>query len=270
MFKLGTRNKWQHTIGFVFIVLMAISFFNLVGNGPLNTPSQQIKANAGSFPLNIGISYGTRLLHTSRDIMMGEVASPSLISVIPLNQYSSRMFTGLSFEFKHITDFALMTLGSLTIQLYKSLQSKEQKEWAKNRLLIRTEINFNPGISLRGLSRITGLAIGSTQYWLRILEQNDEIDIFAFGRSKHYFIREQQLSSEEKLLFALKQNKRILEILQSLHENPEIQTQKDLCTKLGYNKSLLSYYVKILKNHHIIDSELKNLSISEEYQLFLN
>jgi predicted transcriptional regulator len=267
---VGTRNKWQHTLGFVFIALMAISFFNLVGSGPLNTSSQLINTDDGNFPLNVGISYGTRLLHTSRDIMKGEVASHSLISVIPLNIYNSRLFTGLSFDFNHITEFALMALGSLTIQLYKSLQSKEQKEWAKNRLLIRTEISFNPGISLRGLSRTTGLAIGSTQYWLRILEQNNEIDIFSFGRSKHYFIREQQLSFEEKLLFALKQNKRILEILQSLHENPDIQTQKDLCTRLGYNKSLLSYYVKILKNHHVIDSELKHLSISEDFQSFLN
>jgi predicted transcriptional regulator len=249
---------------------MAGSFFNLVGSGSLDPPSQLIVTEEGSFPLNIGISYGTRLLYTSKDILKGEVASQSLISVIPLNQYNSRLFTGLSFEFKHITDFALMALGSLTFQLYKSLQSKDEKEWAKNRQLIRTEINFNPGISLRGLSRTTGLAIGSTQYWLRILEQNDEIDIFAFGKSKHFFIREQQISSEEKLLLALTQNKRIQEIIQSLHENPEIQTQKDLCNRLGYNKSLLSYYVKILKNHNVIDSELKNLSISEDFQSFLN
>ena len=150
------------------------------------------------------------------------------------------------------------------------LQSKEQKEWAKNRVLVRMEISLNPGITLRGLSRTTGLAIGSTQYWVRILEQNNEIDILALGRSKHYFLHEQQLFSEEKLLYALTQNKRIREILQSLNENPEIQTQKDLCVKLGLNKSLLSYYVKILKNHHVIESEIRNLSITEDFQSYLN
>ena len=267
---MGTRNKWQYMIGIGFIILMTISFVNIVGNNPGNTSLQQISIEKSSFPLNIDVSYGTRLLHTNRGILQGEVVSNSLITVIPTSQYNSKILTGISFEIKHITEFALMALGSLTIHLYKSLQSKEQKEWAKNRLLIRDEIHFNPGISLRELSRTTGLAIGSTQYWLRILEQNNEIDIFAFGRSKHYFLREQQLSIEEKLLFALKQNKRILEILQSLHKNPEIQTQKDLCDRLGYNKSLLSYYVKILKNHRVINSEVKNLSISEDFQSLLN
>ena len=267
---MGTRNKCQNILGFMFIVLMAVSFANFVGSNPLNPSFQQINTEEYSLQLNIGVSYGTRLLHTTRDIIQGEVSSHSLLSVIPLNKYNSQIFSGFYFEFEHITEFALMALGYLTIQLYKFLQSKEQKEWAKNRVLIRSEISFNPGISLRGLSRTTGLALGSTQYWLRILEQSNEIDTLAFGRSKHFFIREQQLSSEEKLLYALTQNKRILEILQSLHRNPEIQTQKDLCTKLGINKSLLSYYVKILKNHQVIDSELKNIFISEDFQSFLN
>jgi predicted transcriptional regulator len=191
------------------------------------------------------------------------------ISLSP-NRYTSQLFTSFSVQFEQITSFALMALGTFTVQLYKLLQSKQEKEWAKNHLLVRMEINLNPGISLRGLSRTTGLAIGSTQYWVRILEENNEIDILELGRSNHYFIREQQLSSEEKLLYALTQNNRIREILQSLNENPEIHTQKDLCTKLGYNKSLLSYYVKILKNHNVIESEIRNLSISEDFQSFLN
>ncbi|MHA2031534.1 MAG: hypothetical protein ACW99Q_19320, partial [Candidatus Kariarchaeaceae archaeon] len=191
---MGTRNKWQNIFGFMFIALMAISFANFVGNDTLNPSFQQINTEEYSLQLNIGISYGTRLLHTTREIIQGEVSSYSLLSVIPLNKYNSQIFTGFSFEFEHFTDFALIALGSLTIQLYKLLQSKEQKEWAKNRVLIRSEISVNPGISLRGLSRTTGLALGSTQYWLRILEQSNEIEILAFGRSKHFFIREQQLS----------------------------------------------------------------------------
>lgn len=249
---------------------MTISFFNFAENDYLNSSSQQINTEELSVSLNIGISYGTRLLQTSRGFMQGEVSALTSISAISLNEYTSQILTDYSYKFEQITDLALLALGTLTIQLYKLLQSKEQKEWAKNRILIRMEISLNPGISLRGLSRITGLALGSTQYWLRILEQNNEIDTLALGRSKHHFIREQQLSSEEKLLYALTQNKRIREILQSLHENPEIQTQKDLCLKLGYNKSLLSHYVKILKNHHIIESEIRNLSISEDFQSYLN
>ena len=267
---MGTQNKWHHTIGFVFIVLMALSFFNFVGSSSLDMPSQQISSEEFNVSLNIGISYGTRLLQTSRGFIQGEVSTQSFISAISLNKYTSQILADYSYKFEQINDFVLIALGTLTIQLYKLLQSKEQKEWAKNRILVRMEISLNPGISLRGLSRTTGLAVGSTQYWVRILEQNNEIDILSLGRSKHFFIREQQLSSEEKLLYALTQNKRILEILQSLRENPDIQTQKDLCAKLGYNKSLLSYYVKILKNHHVIESEIRNLSISEGFQPYLN
>ena len=269
MCKLGTRNKWHHLIGLVFIVMMALSLFNLVETGSSNTSSPYFETEEIGISVKIGLTYGTRLLHMSSEVVCGDGSIQSVISEIPSNLFTSHLITEILYHFEQITDFALISLGVLTVKLYKLHQLKEQKEWAKNRVLVRMEISENPGISLRGLSRVTGLALGSTQYWLRILEQNNEVETFSLGRSNHYFIREQEFSSEQKLLFALMQNKRILEILQSFHENP-VQTQKDLCVKLGYNKSLLSYYVKILKNHNVIESEIRNLSVTDNFQSFLN
>ena len=104
---MGTGNKWQYTIAFSFIMLMTVSFVHLVGNNPGNTSLQQVSLQEDSFPLNIGITYGTRLLHTNRGIVQGDTVSSSLISMIPSSQYNSKIFTGISFEFKHLSEFAL-------------------------------------------------------------------------------------------------------------------------------------------------------------------
>jgi len=111
--------------------------------------------------------------------------------------------------------------------------------------------------------------MGSTQYWVRILAQESEIDMVSLGKSNHYFTREQKFSSKEKLLFSLLQNKRISEILYVLKNHPNIRTQKDLCTELGYNKSLLSYYIKILKNYNIVESKVQGLLITKDFKTYL-
>ena len=263
------RNKWHHLIGLLFIGMMAFSFFNLVDVGSSSTSCSYFESENLSISVKIGVTYGTQLLQVSREFVNLEGSIQTTIFEIPSFEFNSQLFNDFLSNFEQITDFALISLGVLSFQLYKLHQLKEQEEWAKNRVLMRMEISENPGISLRGLSRITGLALGSTQYWLRILEQNNEIDTLSLGRSNHYFIREQEFSTQQKLLYALMQNKRIFEILQSFHDNP-VQTQKDLCVKLGYNKSLLSYYVKILKNHNVIESEIRNLSVSNDFQSFLN
>jgi predicted transcriptional regulator len=174
------------------------------------------------------------------------------------------------FDIAYLKEISFILLGSLITSLGKTAyHSKLQREYSKNCELIKQTITQNPGISLRGISRSTGLAMGSTQYWIRFLEQDNEIDSKLLGKSKHYFDCHQKLSNKAILLCCLTQNSRIKEILDTLIQYPELSTQKELCQYLGYNKSLLSYYIKILKNHTILHPEMKNLTISDDFKLFL-
>ena len=174
-------------------------------------------------------------------------------------------------RFEEISSLTTMTLGPVAYKLYKLVHaSQDWKVGGNKRELMKTTITNTPGITLRGITRAANIAMGSAQYWIRILEQENEIDSFSLGKSKHYFDLNQQWTREAKLLYSLIQNKRIFEILQCLNENPTITKQKDLCANLGIHKALVSYYVKILKNHNVIEYQMRDLSISTSYKDLLN
>lgn len=261
--------KWHNITACIILILITISFFSIQGNNSAENPLQSMSAVSQGVSISMGISYGTQMCIDVGSVLATEINSEMLLTAVPIDSQATLVITELFSRFDQISCFSIITLATLSFKLYKLLHSsKEQKEGSKNRCLIKTTITDNPGISLRGLSRSTGLAIGSTQYWLRILQQNNEVDTLLLGKSKHYFNCQQQMSLDEKLFFSLLQNKRIREILEILYDYPSIRTQKEICTRLGLNKSLLSYYVKILKKHSIINNDFNGLSISSDVKHF--
>ncbi|PWI49371.1 hypothetical protein CEE45_02215 [Candidatus Heimdallarchaeota archaeon B3_Heim] len=251
--------------------MISYSFVTVFENPSLDLSSSDSNPEFLVFSLKLGISYGTHpLIDVGSFSHMSNGAQHSIV-VISRPDQSTLVLDSFLKSFDILSDISCVLLGTLSYQLYKLLySSKTKKDWGNNKSLIRTTITLNPGISLRGLSRTSGLAMGSTQYWVRILAQENYIDMVSVGKSNHYFTREQDFSLNEKLYYSLIQNKRIYEILSLLNDNPSIRTQKALCTRLGYNKSLLSYYIKILKNYNIVESESQDLLIAKDFKSYLD
>ncbi len=262
--------KWYYFISIITILLLTVSLFPQVDdNSHFGDQSKQLNSN--DFSLR-GISpvYGTQTTVIFSEILYSSSTPELRISSIIQTSDSELLNFDSFFNVSDFKEISLILLGSIIAGISKTgYSSKLQKEWAKNGDLIRQVISINPGISLRGISRSTGLAMGSTQYWVRLLEQYNEVDFVRLGKSKHYFDCHQKLSNDAKLLYSLIQNSRIKNILILLVKNPEISTQKELCQYLGYNKSLLSYYIKILRNHSILEFQMKELSISNDFKPYL-
>ncbi len=201
----------------------------------------------------------------------GEVVIPDMVaSSFFLNPDLSDPFCSLS---THVVDrihLSAFFIPPVVYNLYKMIHSSQEwKETRDTREVISTTILNHPGVSLRGIIRLSNVAMGSVQYWLRILEQEGKIEMVKFGKSNHYFDTSQYWSEDARLLFSLLQNQNIAEILQCLHGSSTMVFQKDLCITLGIHKSLLSYYVKILRTHDVIEQNGRGLTISPRFKHLL-
>ncbi len=143
-------------------------------------------------------------------------------------------------------------------------QEETKKDLPQNRVLIQEIIGRNPGISLRELQRKSGLGMGGIQYHIYQLESKI-VESFKLGKCKHFFITSASLTSQEKIWYSLNRNDNIRNILKSLREAQNGCSQKDLTQYTGNSKSLISYYVKILKNYEIIEDTDRVLKLSDNY-----
>ncbi|MFX0085596.1 MAG: winged helix-turn-helix transcriptional regulator [Candidatus Hodarchaeota archaeon] len=165
-------------------------------------------------------------------------------------------------------NFCLIMIG--TISLDRERYHEElKKEIPLNRLIIQDIISKNPGISLREIQRMTNFGMGGIQYHIYQLELNI-IESFKFGRCKHFFISSASFSAQEKILYSLKRNSNINDILEAIYLAQNGCSQKDLTNYTGNSKSLISYYVKILRNHGIIEETNRILKLSDLYSQILN
>ncbi|MHA2247574.1 MAG: winged helix-turn-helix transcriptional regulator [Candidatus Hodarchaeales archaeon] len=162
---------------------------------------------------------------------------------------------------------ALLFIGTISIGKQKYQETKKESSRNRNRLVIKESINKNPGISLREIHRKTNLAMGVVQYHIHCLESGEvgEIESFKLGRSKHFFVSSTSFSIKEKVWFSLNRNKNIENILDLLGTSNTQCSQKDLSQITGNSKSLISYYIKILRLKGIIELENRQLKISEEF-----
>jgi predicted transcriptional regulator len=263
--------KWYHYIGLIMVFLLTISSFTQIENHfPIEEHPKQSNST-DFFITNTSPSYGTQ---TTIEFYAIKQSVPNLgLGENSIKQTSGSELFNVDgfFSISIFKEISLIALGGFIAGLSKTVySSKLQREWTKNSDLIKQTIVLNPGISLRGISRSTGLAMGSTQYWIRLLEQNNEINSLKLGKSNHYFECDQKLTEDAKLLYSLIQNHRIKNILNLLIQYPEISTQKEICNHLGYSKSLLSYYIKILRNYSILDPQMKNLSLSNDFMAYIS
>ena len=65
-------------------------------------------------------------------------------------------------------------------------------------------ISENPGIHFREIQRISGMAIGQTEYHLYQLERSEKVMIREDGKNRRYFIPDQGSLMERKIIFYLR------------------------------------------------------------------
>ncbi|MFX1507859.1 MAG: hypothetical protein ACFFDC_17360, partial [Promethearchaeota archaeon] len=177
--------------------------------------------------------------------------------------YGTSLFLIINGEILGGTSYSLLILiGTIYLEKPKYHESKRNK----NRTIIKATISDNPGINLREIQRSTNLAMGVIQYHIRSLESREpEIESLKFGRSKHFFLSNPKLSVEEKLWFSLSRNPNIRSILDLIVFSGGHYSQKDLSLFTGKSKSLISYYIKVLRLNGVIEVDNHQLRISEEF-----
>ncbi|MFX1285888.1 MAG: winged helix-turn-helix transcriptional regulator [Promethearchaeota archaeon] len=263
-----------------FHSIQVLSFRDpLSQNGDENTPS----CNTGSevdiliFMMGREINYGTSscIAISLESILNNQITKPDnylmtfheLQSSVKaqLSQITSfLLISGELFGLKDPVHGFLLVIGIISSDMQKYQETKKESIRNRNRYNIKRTINESPGIRLREIQRITNLAMGVIQYHIRYLESG-EIESFRLGKCKHFFVSDAKFSQEQKVWFSLNRNQNIRKILEFL-ETPTGQcSQKDLSQFTGNSKSLISYYVKILRFNGIIEVKNHQIQISEDY-----
>lgn len=166
-----------------------------------------------------------------------------------------------------VLKFKLFFFGKIGINNFQDENHK--RENSANRSIIERVIEQNPGITLRKIQRVTGLALGVIQYHINQLESSD-IESLRLGRCKHFFLSHFHFSFQEKMLLAVTQNKNIRKILQFLISNKNTGFQKDIVFFTGISKVMVSYYVKQLEHLGIIKRQHHQIQITKDYIFDIN
>ncbi|MFX0207668.1 MAG: winged helix-turn-helix transcriptional regulator [Candidatus Hodarchaeota archaeon] len=279
--------KSQIRVMYFFLVLMlffhsfqVFSFKNhLSQNGDEITPSCNIISELDilimrmSLEINYGTSTCTAISFevitnnqiTSADIYLMTFRDLQLLVRTQLSQITSFLFaSGELFGFGGPVHGVLLVIGTISIDTQKYRETKKELLRNRNRFIIKETINKDPGIRLREIQRTTNLAMGVIQYHIRYLESGD-IESFRLGKCKHFFVSSAKFSLEQKVWFSLNRNQNIKRILDLLVKSTGQYSQKDLSQFTGNSKSLISYYVKILRLNGVIEVTNHQLQISKDF-----
>jgi predicted transcriptional regulator len=110
-----------------------------------------------------------------------------------------------------------------------------------NRKLIFEAIKVQPGIHFMALSEQLGLAIGVISHHLNILEKSNLIKSMQDGKYRRFYLFDDKI--EYKLVLTSIQQT----ILYIVKQDPGI-TQSGISEKMGKNKMVINYHIKILKD----------------------
>ncbi|MCL4341601.1 MAG: hypothetical protein M1431_05875 [Candidatus Thermoplasmatota archaeon] len=94
---------------------------------------------------------------------------------------------------------------------------------ARDRLL--QIISENPGIHFREIQRLSGMAVGQTEYHLYQLERSEKVMIREDGKNRRYFIPDQGSLLERKVIFYLRGNYSSF-IIQNLIRKKDMETHE--------------------------------------------
>lgn len=265
------RLKVIHIIICGLLILSLLQSTDILASTSSSSQNDQIDFNQASTQIieynNIkNINFGSDLLIVLVLDDFGTI-SDTLLKVISnfIIEFSTEIFNDCwsLLEFNSAGNLCLVIITTLSLDKQRH-QEGTKKGLPQNRVLIQEMIAGNPGISLRELQRKTGLGMGGIQYHIYKLE-SEIVESFKLGKCKHFFISSARLTQQEKIWYSLNRNDNIRNILESLRETQNGCSQKDLTQYTGNSKSLISYYVKILKNHEIIEDHERILKLSDEF-----
>jgi predicted transcriptional regulator len=238
---IPSKKTIKKIISFLLVVTLFLSIFQIFAFKLISAPNESIE------PLISSVSPNNGFKTTENQPFHGIDVSIQIKKIFNLDT---------------VFNLRLVLLGRASFENHKI--RNENKEIPTNRTIIEKTIEQNPGINLRGIQRVTGLAMGVIQYHLSRLEK-DTIESSELGRCKHFFFSPSQLSQKEKLWFSVTRNGNVKSILHFLKLNGNRCLQKDIVNFTGISKVMVSYYVKQLEQHGIINRHHHHIQIVERY-----
>ncbi|MHA2300513.1 MAG: winged helix-turn-helix transcriptional regulator [Candidatus Thorarchaeota archaeon] len=141
--------------------------------------------------------------------------------------------------------FCVLTLGTVVID------RREEKVTSDLRTRIYRCVEENPGIHLREIQRHLRCAMGSLQYHVSQLEDEEIIKSVKIGKTKHFYMDD--FSSDDRILkfAALNRNTYVNAILLECVSTQTI-TRAELSRVLEVDVSVVAYYVSQLLKANIL------------------
>lgn len=124
-------------------------------------------------------------------------------------------------------------------------------------------ISKNPGIHLSKIAELGGMRISHVEYHVNYLEKHDIVTVEKTTGYKRFYIKGTIGTQDKRYLSVLRQ-KTLLHIVLFLLKNDSVQ-HKDILENVAVSPSTLSYHLKKLVKHDII--EVRRSGENKGYQL---
>lgn len=171
-----------------------------------------------------------------------------------------------------VVSFEPVTLSVISFSGVVSLRRDKSEHFAEsqNQQLIEATVKENPGITLRGIQRVTKLGMGTVQYHLAQLE-GDILNFVKLGKSHHFFLADHSYTNQEQLWICVLQNQTAQTIVEAFLSNHLTDTrQADLSSLTALSRSLVSYYVKKLVTAQVLDQTDGRICLNPAFKQFVS
>lgn len=103
-------------------------------------------------------------------------------------------------------------------------------------------IRSSPGIHLRELERILGIAVGNLQYHLHYMEKKNLISTLKDEQFVRYFVRDKELDDKDRMILSFLRKNACRHILIFLLDEPGANN-KDISSVVGLSPSTVSWHL---------------------------
>jgi len=198
----------------------------------------------------------------------------SSIALIQLQTGTTQPPSEKSFDLSQINEIitAIKTLHPTHYNTSICSQNLHQNVASNStRANINSFIAKNPGIEFRGICTGLGLAIGTVQFHIQVMQKSNTIFFVRDGKYKHFFASK-SFSEKELKLLTLMRHPTIKKTLQLISKNGTVK-HSILASDLKITSQGLSWQMRKLKNQGIIaassDGIRTSYSINTSYKQIL-
>ncbi|MCW4006282.1 MAG: winged helix-turn-helix transcriptional regulator [Candidatus Bathyarchaeota archaeon] len=194
-----------------------------------------------------------RLQNGSFGFLLAFLIALSFAALIQLQTDAVHGFSEKNAALVQIDEISDSVTALCPIQYSNLICNQNISQFNSTRVAINTFIAKNPGVDFRGVCTGLGLAIGTVQFHIQVMEKQGGICFVRDGKHKRFF-KSNTFTEKEITLLSVLRHKTAKKVLNAIAENDGKTNHTTIASNLNITSQALTWQIHQLKNHGIIEA----------------